>query len=459
MSHSLSEERIPLLSSKAEHKGLSKQGRPLEGDSLNGETRYDSPCIEWKSLCVVYLVTLLSESSRGLFLASQWPYLERLGGSKSMLGMFVALFSVGRMLSTVPLGFLSDRFSIKTVFFWCTIFQIVGHFLYCIAPGVSVLLISRVLVGFGSATMSLSRAHVTKATPLVERTKHFGYLSAVQFIGFAVLPLANGALAELPVFSWAFITFDPLTSPGWTLFVANVLCLFVIFFYYYDPQPVSHSLSEENNDTKISSAMNSSSPYRPDFSVLGACLFLNVCFRGVIAEFETISSPLMIDMYHVSVADTGFIIGMLGCVGLLWYLSLAWLSKYFGDAQLTLMGLLLLLLGTLWLAIPVGRPSFIVFLFNMALVWSVAYPIGQTAVLSLFSKVLKNVPVGGFLGVFSALGSFARIIFACLAGGLWSIGGFRSVFTCAVIFVVASIFVFAFAFSSFREQLKARVDI
>jgi len=122
MSHSLSEERIPLLSSKAEHKGLSKQGRPLEGDSLNGETRYDSPCIEWKSLCVVYLVTLLSESSRGLFLASQWPYLERLGGSKSMLGMFVALFSVGRMLSTVPLGFLSDRFSIKTVFFWCTIF-------------------------------------------------------------------------------------------------------------------------------------------------------------------------------------------------------------------------------------------------------------------------------------------------------------------------------------------------
>ncbi|GJQ10745.1 hypothetical protein GpartN1_g2536.t1 [Galdieria partita] len=448
------EEKIPLLHSKKERSIASEDDQQFNGTTLNSGSNRNMSYIDWKSLLVVYLVTLLSESSRGLFLASQWPYLERLGGSKSLLGLFVALFSVGRMLSTVPLGFLSDRFSIKAVFIWCTICQSFGHFLYCVAPRVSILLLSRVLVGFGSATMSISRAHVTKATPLLERTKHFGYLSAVQFVGFAVLPLANGALAELPVFSWAFITFDPLTSPGWTLFVANLLAFFIIILHYRDPEPTLSSFSNDNF-TKQSSSY--SSQHRPDFSVLGASLFLNVCFRGVIAEFETISSPLMIDMYHVSVADTGFIIGMLGCIGLAWYLSLAWLSKFLGDAQLTLIGLLLLLLGTLWLAIPTGRPSFIIFVFNMGLVWSVAYPIGQTAVLSLFSKVLKNVPVGGFLGVFSALGSFARIVFACLAGGLWSIGGFRSVFTCAVIFVVASIVVFAFAFTSFREQLKAQV--
>ncbi|EME28081.1 Major facilitator superfamily domain-containing protein 8 [Galdieria sulphuraria] len=447
------EEKIPLLLSKKERVNASRGDCLFDGNTVNGVTNDSSSCLDWGSLLVVYLVTLLSESSRGLFLASQWPYLERLGGTKSLLGVFVALFSVGRMLSTVPLGFLSDRFSIKTVYLWCTVCQIFGHFLYCVAPRVSILLLSRVLVGFGSATMSISRAHVTKATTLLDRTKHFGYLSAVQFVGFAVLPLANGALAELPMFSWAFIVFDPLTLPGWTLFAANSLALLIIILYYRDPES---TVSSSSDDNYTKSASFYPSQHRPDFSVLGACLFLNVCFRGVIAEFETISSPLMIDMYHVSVADTGFIIGMLGCLGLAWYLSLAWLSKFLGDAQLTLMGLLLLLIGTLWLAIPTGRPSFIMFLFNMGLVWSVAYPIGQTAVLSLFSKVLKNVSVGGFLGVFSALGSFARIIFACLAGGLWSIGGFRSVFTCAVIFVVASIFVFAFAFTSFHEQLKVQ---
>eukprot|EP00871_Galdieria_phlegrea_P005017 jgi/Galph1/5516/GphlegSOOS_G4150.1 len=440
------EEKTPLLSV-----GSTNEVSTRSNVCINRENRNDlNESLDLAPLFVVYFITLLSEASRGLFLASQWPYLERLGGSRTLLGYFVASFSLGRMLSTIPLGFMSDLFSIKIVFFWCTVLQILGHFLYCLGNSVWILLGARLLVGFGSATMSVARAHITKTTTVVDRTKHFGYLSAVQFIGFAVLPLASGILAELPSLRLGAFVFDPLTSPGWTLLVANFICLFLIAVYYYDPGHVKENQSSKDsngNNSTTSAALSN----RPNYSVLAACLFVNVCFRGIIAELETVSSPLMIDMYHVSVADTGFIIGMLGCFGLAWYLALASLSKFLGDHQLTFIGLVLLFVGCLFLAQPFIQPSLTVFIFDLGLLWSVAYPIGQTAVLSLFSKVLKDVPVGGFLGVFSALGSFARIAFSILAGTLWSLGGFRSVFTCGGIFVIASLLVFTFSFSSFTE--------
>lgn len=77
-----------------------------------------------------------------------------------------------------------------------------------------------------------------------------------------------------------------------------------------------------------------------------------------------------------------------------------------------------------------------VYVFFLGLTWSLAYPIGQTAILSLFSKVLAGLPAGGFLGIFSATGSLARVAFAMLAGIVWSHFGKESVFSTILAYVV-----------------------
>lgn len=79
------------------------------------------------------------------------------------------------------------------------------------------------------------------------------------------------------------------------------------------------------------------------------------------------------------------------------------------------------------------------YMVGLGMTWSIGYPLGQTAVLSLFSKVLGGLPMGGFLGVFSTSGCAARIVFAMVAGKMWNEFGMESVFIGIVGYVMVAL--------------------
>ncbi|KAA8495833.1 Major facilitator superfamily domain-containing protein 8 [Porphyridium purpureum] len=403
-----------------------------------------SGTLDWPSLLVVYFIMLVSEAARGLVIPSQWPYLRALHGTKAQLGVFVASFSAGRMCATVPLGFLSDNLSMRAVFYVCSSLQILGHLIYCAAPNVPVLLFSRAVVGVGSATMSVCRAHVARATTRETRTTHFAYLSALQFIGFAVLPGAGGILAALPEFGLFgnLFVFNAFTYPGHLLILSNIIGIALLHWVYIDA-PEQCNLAERivievkddtNGKDKSQKPPRPASPEveasdeQPDWLALVACLLINICFRGVVAELETLASPLLMERYGTTVETTSYIIGGLGFLGLGVYFSFKPITRTFSDRQLVTIGEILIALGSIiaWQRfVPVP-----LWLFTLAigLVWSLAYPLGQTAVLGLFSKILAGLPAGGFLGIFSAAGSLARVLFALFCAFLWSEAGPGAVF-------------------------------
>ena len=415
--------------------------------------------LDWISIGVVYWVILVSEGARGLVLPSTWPYVETLNGTRSQLGVVVAALSIGRICTTIPLGWASDKVSTRTVLLVATIIQVLGHVWYAVAPSVTILIASRIVVGFGSATMSVCRAHIAKAVPPGMRTWHFAYVSALQFIGYAVLPGVGGLLNMLPEKKvMGRIPLNGFTYPAWALVLCNALAYLVIFWMYVDPPAgagrsgsggrkngENRDKNDTENDESGGQKLNDGGSFagsvslllsdeedglRPDGFAMFVCLLINVAFRGGVAEIETISTPFLMSIYHMSFSEVSYFLSLLGLIGLAIYMSFKPIARLFSDRNLAVFGLVALIVGCapLSLSFISNNIPFGAYIFFLGLCWSIAYPVGQTAALSLFSKVLADLPAGGFLGIFSACGSLARVIFAMLAGKVWSEFGRSAVF-------------------------------
>ena len=190
------------------------------------------------------------------------------------------------------------------------------------------------------------------------------------------------------------------------------------------------SASSNNGSIEASRPVFEQPGYGPDILALVVCLLINVTFRGIVAELETVSTPFLMEQYRMSYATASYYISVIGFLGLGVYLGFKPIAKRFSDRSLVVYGLVVVIFGSLPLAMRVftSRMSLSVYVTCIGLMWSLAYPVGQTAVLALFSKVLRDLPAGGFLGIFSASGSLARIMFAMLAGKMWSEFGREAVF-------------------------------
>ncbi|CAM9412963.1 unnamed protein product, partial [Ectocarpus sp. 8 AP-2014] len=158
-------------------------------------------------------------------------------------------------------------------------------------------------------------------------------------------------------------------------------------------------------------------PSRGDMLIYGGFL-LNVSTKGTISCFETIGAAYAIATFSLTSAEAGSMFATCGAIGVVALLSMRLLCKHFNDIQLVLGGMSFMTVTCAMLALP---PTFIglnVFIAAVFLMYSVGYPIGHTAVLGLFSKVVGAQPQGALMGWFGSAGALARTCFPVLAGEL-----------------------------------------
>lgn len=395
--------------------------------------------VDWLSIAVIYWVMLVAEAARGLVLPSAWPYLQTFGGSRDSLGYIVAAFTLGRVAANIPLGYLSDKFSNTSILMITPIFQAIGHFCYAVSPSIPLLILSRTFTGFSSAIMCVCRAYFASAIPPYKRTKHYAWLSATQFIGFVVLPGGGGLLANLPAFHILgihFLNVNQYTYPAYVLIACNLISSFVVFHFFAEPLPTTAtspgseriSTTYDDDDTRIDTLP--SRRFQPDFAALATCLLINLVFRGIAAELETVTVPLMMEIYDLTFSRASYYVTLVGLVGLCIYFSITPLTRLVSDRKLVITGMVLALVGCFPLALPFLSESISLSFFVVAItiMWSVAFPLGQTAALSLFSKLLAGLSVGGLMGVFSSVGAVGRIVFELFAVMMWSHFGYTAMF-------------------------------
>lgn len=148
-------------------------------------------------------------------------------------------------------------------------------------------------------------------------------------------------------------------------------------------------------------------------------MLLNVSTKGSIAAFETMGIAYANASFAILPAEAGMDVAACGTIGVISLLSMGWFSAHFSDVQLIVGGMMVMVVGILSLTLIGDDPDANAnwrFVFAIFMLYSIGYPIGHTALLGLFSKIVGRRPQGTLMGWFASAGSLARIVFPVMSG-------------------------------------------
>lgn len=154
------------------------------------------------------------------------------------------------------------------------------------------------------------------------------------------------------------------------------------------------------------------------FLIFGVFLALNLLVRLVLGIIETVATPVYVKLNGDKPGkdvEAGFVFGGLGLIGMAVLFFISWLSKHVEDFVILVVGLATLVLGSGLMVGSLDLPRFII---GSGLIWCIGYPLAQTIIVSMFSKMLGNKPQGTWMGWIGAMGSLGRIIGPIVSGFL-----------------------------------------
>jgi MFS family permease len=122
-------------------------------------------------------------------------YATSLGASLGLLGVITAMLGLGRLLSALPVGMVSDRLGRKTVLVAGMLMFAVAFVLYAASPSAGWLVIPRLLQAVAMvATFPLGIAYIGDVVEPRDRGAAIGVYTAAMGSGFAVGPLVGSWL-------------------------------------------------------------------------------------------------------------------------------------------------------------------------------------------------------------------------------------------------------------------------
>jgi ceroid-lipofuscinosis MFS transporter 7 len=412
------------------------------------------------SLFIIGLITFVGDCSRGILFPVLWPVCQRLGGNTLDLSYLIALFSAGRLIISTPLGYLSDHYGHRSALIVSGVLFVSGSIMWAYSFHLVVLYVAQLLLGLGTGSLGVTRAYVAEQTSSAERTHVMSIFSALQYAGFAAMPLV-GALAV--IYGQDHANPQALELPAYCISVLSVVCLVLTIYPLQDlsttevlveesyhqastsvdcenPQlkpelqsfeiesDASPSSSAEQRSTEDETTLTSQPPSQ-DQLVFAWMIFLNFSTRGAVAVYETQLSRLFLDTYHLSELQLGLLVstaGLLGTLQLLFYKQIWTQWQVFSDYSLMLLGLFVLVVAQAFVIIwydtvDAAQPSsqqqnlwqVVVALY---LVYGLGYPLANAAVLGCFSKLQRNRKQGFSQSLFALMGSLARVIVPIASG-------------------------------------------
>lgn len=406
----------------------------------------------------ICLVTFIGEMTRGVFFPSLWLFVEHLGGSAVTLGYAVAAFSFGRILVNPLFGSWSQTMGYtKTLLIACTIL-LFGTFLYAATYAVgrpAFLILAQTVLGIGSGTLGVTRAFLAEITPQRNRTTYMAWLTAMQYAGFAVTPIA-GAFFNY-VFRDATGFLNMFTAPALFMgtFVLGTIFGIMRFFQGRSRMDTDQSKDDVKKSQRRQEIDRVASEIVPviglciyDCCILG-CMLLNASTTGSIASFETLGIKIAASHFGMLSTRAGLIVGICGSFGVFTLLSVGYISQFFSDVQLIAGGIVIMSISSVvFMTLEEAEDVYLKnptwkYCVSFFLMYAVGYPMGHTAVIGLFSKgtqcmasmsglsnILCNVslamglllavvgrrPQGTLQGWYASAGSLARILFPLLSG-------------------------------------------
>jgi multidrug resistance protein len=154
-----------------------------------------------------------------------------LGLSELQIGLILSIFSFCQLFASPITGKLSDRFGRKPLLIFSQSSTLVGFFLLGISNNVWILIAARLVDGLLGSNMTVTQAYISDVTTPKQRTKTYGYSSAVFGAGLIFGPMIGGVLLLIN-FSAPFF------------FAAGASLLSIVLVIFFLPESIAEKKSK-----------------------------------------------------------------------------------------------------------------------------------------------------------------------------------------------------------------------
>ncbi|XP_077977888.1 major facilitator superfamily domain-containing protein 9-like [Glandiceps talaboti] len=122
---------------------------------------------------------------------------KELGASSTVVGLVGSLYGGIQLFSGPIVGKWSDVVGRRWSLLWCFSCSAIGYAILGFSSTISILIISRLVVGVFKHTMSLGKAYMADITPKDELPAVYGKFNAISGLGFIIGPTLGGHIAEI----------------------------------------------------------------------------------------------------------------------------------------------------------------------------------------------------------------------------------------------------------------------
>ncbi|WP_068618007.1 MFS transporter [Paenibacillus tuaregi] len=138
------------------------------------------------------------------------PYTSNPEEQAIIVTLLTSIYAVCVFFAAPVLGALSDRYGRRPLLLVCLLGSAIGYLVFGLGGALWVLFAGRIIEGITGGSISTIFAYFADIIPPEQRTKYFGWVSAVAGVGTVIGPTLGGLLAKLgyavPMYFGAIIT-------------------------------------------------------------------------------------------------------------------------------------------------------------------------------------------------------------------------------------------------------------
>jgi MFS transporter, DHA1 family, tetracycline resistance protein len=321
--------------------------------------------------------------------------------------LLTSIYALSVFLAAPVLGALSDRYGRRPVLIISLIGSAFGYFIFGLGGSLWILFLGRTIEGLTGGEISAIFAYFADITSSNERTKYFGWISAVVGVGTALGPIIGGALAtfgnSVPMYAGTVITL-----------------LNAIYGYFFMPE----SLEKSRRSFSISvRELNPFIQLSKVFSFKSVKWLLIAGFLVWIpnGSLQAIFSQFSIDTFAWQPIFIGLTFSIIGVLDIFSQtIIMPRLLKFLTDKKIALLGMISQIIGFILISISALTAFYFVFIVGM-IFFGLGDSVFGPSFNGMLSKSVSDSEQGHILGGAQSIQSLARFIGPIIGGQLYSV--------------------------------------
>jgi len=352
-----------------------------------------------KRILIIFLI-MFTEVLGFSMVAPVIPFLAlSLGLNVLQIGLILSIFSLCQFFASPVTGKLSDRYGRRPLLIVSQISTFIGFILLGLANVVWILILARLVDGLLGSNMTVSQAYISDVTEPENRTKVYGYSSAVFGAGLIFGPFIGGILSTISYSTPMF-------------FAAGVCLVSILLVVIFLPE--SLTVKEE----KVRITFNDIFPiddakrFFKDSKIRKLLIIFLLYSLGFMLFISTYA--LFAEMQiNVTALEVGFFMAWIGILRVFFQTVLiSPLQKTFGENKVLKIGIISMITAFTILIFTTT------FLFTFIPLVFIAFGTGicRPVLTSKLANSVEREETGSLLGVNNAFMSIAQIITPIIGG-------------------------------------------